>query len=607
MSKLISKFYKSLNKRIIFLKKVININSQGIDNNLYFRNYYQWILKYDTLTKRKYDTINKEINQIGTRPLISIILNVRNPTIIFINKTVNYLKSQLYPYWELCIPIDHSTDIQIHHLLEMNVMADSRIKYSLLPKHINSSTTLNFTLDSASGDYTVLLGKDDLLTPDALYWIALEIIKHPDSALIYSDEDIVNENNQRCNPYFKCDFNYSLFLTHNMIGNCAAYKTNILKEIGGLLVGLEQEQNYDLGLRITEQLDYSRIYHIPKVLYHRRNRVDNSGLAEDENSINHMSALKAVNEHLLRINISAYAEPAPEASGMNRIRYRLPSQPPSVDIIILTRDKPALLHNCIQSILDKTTYPCYSITIIDNGSIEKETFDLFTLLNNQPRISVIRDDSEFNYSKLNNQAVIRSGAEFVCLMNNDIEIITGDWLEEMVGHGLQKNVGAVGARLWYPNKTLQHGGIILGIKGVAGHAFKNIEQGQSGYYHRACLQQEFSAVTAACMLVHKHHYINVGGLDEINLTIAFNDVDFCLKLREKGLRNLWTPYAEMYHHESASRGSENTKEKKSRIKKEIMFMKQKWAKELQLDPAYNPNLTFESEDFSLSWPPREVN
>ena len=485
----------------------------------------------------------------------------------------------------------------------MHVKADSRIKYT----YVNTSVTDYFTLNLVSGEYAVLFGQEDLLTPDALYWIALEIIKHPDSALIYTDEDIINEKNKRFDPYFKCDFNYFLFLTHNFIGNFAAYKISLLKEIADLQYGYHQYQNYELALRIIEHLDYSRIRHIPKVLYHRRKREYNSGLSQDSNAINQITALKAVNEHLQRKGISAIAEPAPEATGMNRIRYRLPSKPPSVDIIILTRDKPALLHNCIQSILDKTTYPCYTITVIDNGSAEKETYDLFTILNNQPHISIIRDDSEFNYSKINNKAVINSGAEFVCLMNNDIEIITGDWLEEMVGHGLQKNVGAVGARLWYPNKTLQHGGIILGIKGVAGHAFKNIERGQSGYYYRACLQQEFSAVTAACMLVHKHHYISVGGLDEINLTIAFNDVDFCLKLREKGLRNLWTPYAEMYHHESASRGSENTKEKKSRIKKEIMFMKQKWAKELQLDPAYNPNLSLESEHFSLSWPPRIVN
>jgi glycosyltransferase involved in cell wall biosynthesis len=599
MTKALRTVTKSVRKRS---RKIRNILFRGFKK--YKDGYGNWIETYDRLTEDKINALRTEITHMNPLPLISVLMPVYNPSPKFLQETIQSVKAQLYPNWELCIADDNSTDTRIQKLIIKYANDEPRIKYTFRTQNGHISAASNSALELASGEYIALLDHDDLLTPDALYWIANEIINYPNSALIYSDEDKLNAKGKRCNPYFKCDFNYSLLLSHNMICHLGAYKTSLIRHIGGFREGFEGSQDYDLVLRIIEILDDSMIRHIPRVLYHWREHKKSTSLSPGIKPYAHIAALKAINEHLHRVNISATAEPAPEAPGMNRVCYHLPINPPEVEIIILTKDKPALISSCIESILDKTTYPGYSITIIDNGSEERETHQLFSEWHKNPCITIFRDNTIFNFSKLNNHAVQRSKANFICLMNNDIEIITPEWLDEMMSHALQTGVGAVGARLWYPNKTLQHGGVILGVGGVAGHAAKHINKGEPGYFCRSCLQQEFSAVTAACLLVKREHYLSVGGLDETNLTIALNDVDFCLKLKNKGLRNLWTPYAEMYHHESASRGYENTPEKQARFSKEVEYMKKKWNSNLLHDPAYNPNLSLELEDFSLAWPPR---
>jgi O-antigen biosynthesis protein len=566
--------------------------------------YAIWIDQYDTLNDTKRFAIKTKIGHMSELPLISVLMPVYNPSPKHLNEAILSVKKQLYPNWELCIADDNSTDKRIKKLILKHAAGDHRIKYLFRTENGHISIASNSALELATGEYTTLLDHDDLLTPDALYWIATEIINFPDSALIYSDEDKLTQYGKRCDPYFKCDFNYSLFLSHNMISHLGVYKTTLLRNIGGFRKGFEGSQDYDLALRVIETVSSSLIRHIPKVLYHWRIHNKSTALSAETKPYAHLAALKAINEHLQRMEIAAVAEPAPEIPGMNRVRYHLPVQPPSVTIIILTRDKPDLIQKCIESILIKTTYPNYSITIVDNGSKEKETLELFSAWKTEPRISIIRDDTAFNFSRLNNNAVIRSEAEFICLMNNDIEVITSGWLDEMMGHAVQQRTGAVGARLWYPDETLQHGGVILGMGGIAGHAGIHLKKGEPGYFGRACLQQDISAVTGACLLVKRAHYMSIGGLDEINLTVAFNDVDFCLKLKENGLQNQWTPYAEMYHHESASRGKENTPEKELRFNNEIAYMKQKWENELQYDPAYSPNLAIESHNFALARPPR---
>jgi GT2 family glycosyltransferase len=310
---------------------------------------------------------------------------------------------------------------------------------------------------------------------------------------------------------------------------------------------------------------------------------------------------RALTEHLRRRSIRASAQ---YVGAGYRIRYELPPSPPRVSLIIPTRNGRKLLETCISSILERTTYPNYEIVVVDNGSDDPRALEYFDDLRRMDNVEVIHDGRPFNYSMLNNAAVASAGGSIVGLVNNDVEVITPDWLTEMVSLAVQPRVGAVGALLWYQNDTIQHGGVIIGIGGIAGHAHKYLARGRTGYFSRALLTQTFSAVTGACLVVRKDLYLEVGGLNEDDLAIAFNDIDFCLKLREKGYRNVWTPYAELYHYESATRGVEDTAEKQARFEAEVHYMHRRWGDWILSDPAYNPNLTLEREDFSLAAPPR---
>jgi len=361
-------------------------------------------------------------------------------------------------------------------------------------------------------------------------------------------------------------------------------------------------QDYDLALRCIEQLTPRQIVHIPRILYHWRIHPGSTALAGSVKNYALLAGERALNDHLARTQVSAKAELL--SFGMYRVRYDLPTLVPLVSLIIPTRNGLHLIKQCIESIIAKTTYANYEILIVDNNSDDPDTLDYFTRLAEDSRVRIFRDERPFNYSALNNAAVQQAGGEYICLINNDIEVISPEWLEEMMGLAIQPGVGAVGACLWYPNDTLQHGGCITGLGGVAGHSHKHLPRGDFGYFRRVQLIQTMSAVTGACLVVKKNIYQEVGGLDETNLKVAFNDIDFCLRVREAGYRNIWTPFAELYHHESATRGFENTPEKKERFAQEMQYMKKRWGISLLNDPAYSPNLTLDHEDFSLAWPPR---
>jgi GT2 family glycosyltransferase len=311
---------------------------------------------------------------------------------------------------------------------------------------------------------------------------------------------------------------------------------------------------------------------------------------------------RALNDHFERTRTLAKAEVLD--FGMYRARFAIPNPAPLVSLIIPTRNGLNLIKQCIESILAKTTYKNYEILVVDNNSDDPATLAYFATLKKNNKIQVVRDERPFNYSALNNAAADLALGEYIGLINNDIDVISPEWLDEMMGLAIQPGVGAVGARLWYPNDTLQHGGCITGVGGVAGHAHKHLPRGHFGYFARGQLIQTLSVVTAACLVVKKSIYQEVGGLDEINFKIAFNDVDFCLRVREAGYRNVWTPYAELYHHESATRGYEDTPEKQMRFRDEVLYMQKCWGSLLMNDPAYSPNLTLDHEDFSYAWPPR---
>ena len=564
--------------------------------------YGEWIRHYDTLTDKTRRKMADRIKGFAHKPLISIVMPTYNSKPEWLVEAIESVRIQIYPNWELCIADDASTSESIRTILERYAKEDSRIKIVFREKNGHISASSNSALELVTGEYIALLDHDDLLAEHALYHVTDAINAQSTAQLIYSDEDKIDQIGRRYDPYFKSDWNPDLFLSHNMISHLGVYRADLVREIGGFRKGYEGSQDYDLALRCVEQIDPHEIVHIPRVLYHWRSHPGSTAQAGSEKDYALMAGARALNDHFARKGISANAELL--EFGMYRAHYDVPTPAPLVSLIIPTRNSLSLIQQCVDSILDKTTYENYEIIIVDNNSDDVKTLEYFAGLISDKRIRVLRDDRTFNYSALNNSAVLHARGEYIGLVNNDIEVITPQWLDEMLSLASQPRVGAVGACLWYPNDTLQHGGCATGILGIAGHLHRNLPKGHFGYFGRAKLIQTLSVVTAACMVIKKNIYQEVGGLDETNLKVAFNDVDFCLRVREAGYRNIWTPYAELYHHESATRGFEDTAEKQMRFQDEVCYMQKRWGDILLNDPAYNPNLTLCREDFSFAWPPR---
>lgn len=583
------------------LKKLWRYSKNNANTYSHHDSYQEWIRLYDTLTETSRINMRSRIAEFDHKPLISIIVTTYNSKTEWLTECIESVRKQIYPHWELCIADDASTDPTIPSLLKRYEHEDQRIRVIYRSENGHISAASNSALDIARGSWIALLDHDDLLSEHALFWVVDALQDKPDAALIYSDEDKIDSRGNRLIPYFKCDWNKELFYSQNLISHLGVYRTDVVKKIGGFRAGFEGSQDYDLALRCTEHISATQILHIPRILYHWRMHDASTALTSQNKPYAMQAGEKALNDHFKRQHINARAE---LINFGYRIHYAVPEPQPLVSLIIPTKNGLRLLRQCIDSILKKTTYHHYEILIIDNGSDDPATLEYLHALSSESKIRVITDNRPFNFSALNNNAVKSAHGEFIGLLNNDVEVISPDWLAEMISIASQPQVGAVGARLWYPNDTLQHGGVILGIGGVASHLHKDMPRGEYGYFSRANLAQALSAVTAACLIVRKSIYEEVNGMNESDLQVAFNDVDFCLRIRETGYHNVWTPYAELYHHESATRGYENTPEKQSRLAKEAHYMKQRWGDQLSTDPAYNPNLTLEREDFSLAHPPR---
>jgi glycosyltransferase involved in cell wall biosynthesis len=511
--------------------------------------YREWVRRYDTITNKTRAKMHRRISRFSLKPLISVVMPSHNPELQWLKEAIESVRHQVYPHWALCIADDASTDASVRSVLEHYTRMDSRIRVTLRPTHGHISAASNSALKLATGEYIALLDHDDLLAEHALFWVVEAINRNPDASVIYSDEDKVKESGERIDPYFKCGWNYDLFLSQNMISHLGVYQADLLRHVGGFREGFEGSQDYDLALRCIEEVTSNQIVHIPRVLYHWRVHSHSSAMAGRETKpYAHVAAERALNEHFARKMVSAKGELLP-VLGYCRVRYTLPEVPPMVTLIVPTRNGLHLIRQCISSILEKTHYPNYEILIVDNGSDDPQTLAYFESLKDDSRIRILPDDRAFNYSALNNHGVQKATGEFVGLINNDVEIINSEWLSELVSVAVQPGVGAVGARLWYPNDTLQHGGVILGLGRLAGHSHRLLPKGHPGYLCRAIVQQSFSAVTAACLVIRRSIFMQVGGFDEENLKVAYNDVDFCLRVREAGYRNVWCPHAELYHHE----------------------------------------------------------
>ncbi len=560
--------------------------------------YESWIARHDFDERHHTGPLRQAVAAMTLPPLISVVMPTYNTPAVLLREAIDSVISQIYPNWQLCIADDASTAPHVREILAEYAEADSRIKIVLRPENGHISAATNSAFAIAEGEWIALLDHDDILRPHALAEVALEIERNPDAELIYSDEDKMDVRGRRYDPYFKPDFSRELFRSQNYLNHLTVHRAANIRAVGGWRKGFEGSQDYDLNLRILERIDQRNIRHIPKVLYHWRAVEGSTAASGGEKNYAYDAGLRALGEHVQRMRLPAIAEPAPDTP-FYRMRFSVPQPAPLVSLIIPTRDKVELLQGCIESIRSKTTYSPYEIIVVDNGSVEPATLAYFETIAKFDNVRILSWDKPFNYSAINNFAVTQARGTIVGLINNDIVVISPDWLGEMVSWAAQEDVGCVGAKLYYPDDTIQHAGVLLGIGGVAGHSHKHFPRSHPGYFSRLKVLQNLSAVTAACLLVRKDVFEAVGGLDEENLKVAFNDVDLCLKIREAGYCNVWTPYAELYHLESVSRGTEDSAEKTARFMGEVHFMQTRWAKSLETDPAYSVNLTLAREDFSI--------
>lgn len=538
------------------------------------------------------------IELLPSRPLISVIVPVFNTPEPFLRAAIESVIAQIYPNWELCIADDCSTLPHIRQVLAEYQARDSRIKVKFRETNGHISNNSNSALELATGDFVALLDHDDLLTPDAFYEVALLLNRHPEADMIYSDEDKIDERGQLKDPFFKPDWCPDSFLSRMYTCHLGVYRRSLISEIDGFRPGFEGSQDYDLVLRVTEKT--KNIFHIPKMLYHWRIHSQSVASGSEAKPYAYQAAEKALNEALIRRQELGQVIGVPGYLGHYCIRYALPSHP-RISIIIPTRDLSVDLDKCLASIFTKSTYSNYEVLVIDNNSVEASTAEVINQwTQTEPtRFRHLAFKQPFNFSKLNNYAVSNTQSELIVFLNNDTEVITPDWLEAMTEQAQRPTIGAVGCLLLYPDETIQHAGIVLGLGGAAGHGNHYASSSNPGYFGQLISISNFSAVTAACLMCRREVFDEVGGFDEV-LSIAFNDVDLCLKMKQAGYNNVYLPHARLYHHESKSRGYENTTEKQLRFKQETSHLRKKWGDLIDNDPCYNPHLSRTSSDYSLN-------
>jgi len=561
--------------------------------------YTNWINTAEAASSVSVRDQEKLSKEFPAQPKISIIVPVYNTDPALLRRCLDSVITQTYKNWELCVADDCSTSQETIDVLREYAAKENRIRLVMRKANGHICQASNSGLAVATGDYIGLLDHDDELAQGALFHMVSEMNERPEVKLFYSDEDKIDVTGRRQEPNFKPDWNQDLLLSQNYICHFTVMDAQLVKSVGGFRDGFEGSQDHDLLLRVTSSLSDDEIAHIPRILYHWRITENSTAMQSSAKTYTTDAGVNAVKDLLASKGVDATVVEG-KLPNTYRVHYALPDAEPLVSIIIPTRDQYAILKRCIDSILEKTTYINYEILIVDNQTSCQTTLAYFAELSEFENVRVLNYDHEFNYSKINNYAVSQAKGELVALVNNDVEVISPDWLTEMASHAHRSGVGCVGAKLYYSNNLIQHAGVILGLGGVAGHSHKMRGRNDFGYVRRLLVTQNLSAVTAACLIVRKSVYEEVGGLNENDLKVAFNDVDFCLKVKSAGYRNVWTPYAELYHHESLSRGAEDTPEKIARFNAEVAYMKETWRELLENDPAYNPNLTKDREDFSIA-------
>lgn len=556
--------------------------------------YHKWFLAH-RVTEMELEEQRKHTFVLN--PKISIVIPLYNTKREFLKDILDSVLYQSYANWELCLA-DGSTDLSVGEYVKNNY-SDDRIVYKKLEKNEGIAGNTNVAFSMATGDFVVLSDHDDILERDALFEIVKLYNENPKLEIIYTDEDLTEETGKRfSSPRFKPDFNLDFLQSINYICHIFAVKKAIMDQVGGFRTEYDGAQDWDLILRCCELSEH--IGHVPKILYHWRAHQQSTAGNIDSKQYAIDAGKKAVEDHFKRIGVKA--ELAYTGIFVAFRPKLFPDGEPKISIIIANKDQKETLQTCVDSIREKSTYPNYEIIIVENNSTTDEIFEYYKELEQDSRIKVVTYEGGFNYSRINNLGAREASGEYLILLNNDTEVISPDWMERMVGYCQRESTGIVGAKLYYPDDTVQHCGVVVGMGGFAGHVLMLSSPSDDGYFGRLKVVQDISAVTAACLMIKKTVFDEVGGLDE-DFIVALNDVDLCLKVRKAGKLIVLDPGIELYHYESKSRGFEETPEKHARFKEEIKRFRNKWADMLKKgDEYYNPNLSLVNGDCSIKAP-----
>ncbi|MDD2224797.1 MAG: glycosyltransferase family 2 protein [Candidatus Shapirobacteria bacterium] len=583
--KLFSKLSSSFQKKGMF--KTINSIKPYYVQYCYLKkinNQYQYWLKKNTLKKPDFLKQKKESSLFKYQPKISIITPVYNPPTEYLKLCIDSVLKQTYQNWEFCLADDNSTDPEIKKIINAYAKKDSRIKIIFRPKNGHISEASNSALKIATGEYISLLDNDDEIAPQALFKIIQLLNQSPEADLIYSDEDKLEINGQFTDPSFKPNWSPDLFLSTNYLCHLTTIRKSLVDAVNGFTKGLEGAQDYDLILKIIEKT--KNIFHISDILYHWRKIPGSTAAIYSTKSYAYQASVKSLEDHLKRTKTKGFITNGLQ-EGTFRVVYQ--TNKPLISIIIPTKDKIKYLKKCVESIIKKSTYKKYEIIIVDTNSTDQKTFNYYQKLKNNPKIKILSWNQKFNFSDVNNYATKNCQGEYLIFLNNDTEVITPDWIESMLQLAQNKNIGAVGCKLLYQNKNIQHAGVILGLGGIANHNFYRMPDEISQPFpmlNSKDVIRNFSAVTGACLMINKNKFLSVSGFDS-KLKIAYNDIDLCLKLNQKGYRTVYTPFAKLYHHESISI-SKNRDE--NQFQKEQTIMTKRWENIITNDPFYNLNL-----------------
>ncbi len=536
-------------------------------------------------TAARLEAMRAEVGGFRYRPLLSVLTPVYETPESWLRRCIESVRNQVYPDWELCLVDDGSRKPRVGQVLAEHAAADPRIRVETLDANSGIVGASSRALAMARGEFVVLLDHDDELAPDALFEVARRIGEQPDVDLVYSDEDKIDRRGRLVEPFFKPDWCPDLLMGMNYVSHLGVYRRSLVEEVGGFRSGFEGSQDWDLVLRVAERT--RRIAHVPKVLYHWRMSGSSAAASTGAKPYAYRAARKALEEALARRGRAGRVDQIPN-TGIFQVRYDIRGAP-LISVIVPTRDRMDLLRPCVSSILEKSTWRNFELLVIDNGSADPETLRYLERLP-QPHRSVLYD-KPFNWSALNNFAAREARGEYLLFLNNDTEVIEPAWMEAMLEHAQRPEVGAVGAKLLYPDRTIQHAGVLLGVGGCANHAYRFLPEDTAGYMGMALVARNYSAVTGACMMVRRAVFEEVGGFDE-KLRVAYNDVDFCLRLGERGYLVVYTPLASLLHFESASRRELSPAEDEG-------LLRRRWGPVLSADPCYNPNLGVEREGFQL--------